>query len=232
VYKPKAIPFTSKVPVPASPPKEFQSTYSEKSIESSPSQTPFRVMKREEPPKPQPASVTFEPSPEPQPKLTGRSPIFQTVKPTVSSSDSLIDYMSQTIITKKEKKKIAKEKKKQDKEKTEIKKEKKILESREKGSLFQTLTHKTEALTQIQDVPFMPFVEESKTKKGGISKLRIIPNVADIGADSSTFTEFTSIKPNQEEKPKPKSSDLLACEHCGTILSSDFAFCNKCGNKL
>jgi len=272
VYKPKTIPFTSNVPVPAPTPKEFQSSYSEKSIESYQSQTPFRVMKREETPKPQPASMTFEPSPEPQPKLTGRSPIFQTAKPTVSSSDSLIDYMPPAIIKKKEKKKIAKEKKKQDKEKAKIEKEKKIVESREKqenlteamkkskkdkkekqleptkskpsqapapkkpksemGSLFQTLTQKTEPLTNNQSVPFMPFGGESKTKEEGKSKLRIIPNVADIEADSSTFTAFTPIQPIQEEKPKPKSSDLLVCEQCGSILSSDYTFCNKCGNEL
>ncbi len=88
VYKPKTIPFTSNAPVPASPPKEFQSYYSEKRIESSPSQTPFRVIKREETPKPQPASLTFETSPESQPEWTGRSPLFPTTTPTVSSSNS------------------------------------------------------------------------------------------------------------------------------------------------
>ena len=51
------------------------------------------------------------------------SSIFQTAKPTVSHS--LIDNIPQTIITKTEKKKIAKEKKKQDKEKSKIEKENK-----------------------------------------------------------------------------------------------------------
>ena len=270
VYKPKTIPFTSNVPVPAPPPKEFQSYYSENPIDSSPSQTPFRVIKREETPKPQPASMNFEPSPEPQPELTGRSPIFPTTTPPESSSDSLIDYMPQTIITKKEKKKIAKEKKKQDKEKAKLEKEKKISEEREKqenlieamkkskkdkkekqveptksepsqaptpikpkpgmDSLFQTLAQKTEDLSTEQSVPFIPFTGESKTKEEGKSKLRIIPNIADIEADSSNFTAFTSTQPIQEEKPKSK--DLLICEQCGSILSSDYAFCNKCGNKL
>ena len=271
VYKPKTIPFTSNVPVPATPPKEFLSSYSEKPIESS--STPFRVKKREEPPKPQPASMTFEPSHEPQPELTGRSPIFPTAISTKSSSDSLIDYMPKAIISKKEKKKEAKEKKKQDKEKAKIEKEKKNIEDREKqenlieamktskkskkakkekqlkptksktsqtpapekskpemGTLFQTLTQKTEDLTTDQSVPFKPFTGESKTKEEGKSKLRIIPNVADIEADSSNFTAFTSTQPIQEEKPKSK--DLLICEQCGSILSSDYAFCNKCGNKL
>jgi len=273
VYKPKTIPFMSNAPVPAPPPKEFQNYYSEKPIESSPSQTPFRVIKREETPKPQPASMTFEPSPEPKPELTGRSPIFQTTTPPKSSSDSLIDYTPQAIITKKEKKKIAKEKKKQDKEKAKIEKEKNIIEEREKqenlieamkkskkskkdkkekqvepiksepsqfftplkpkpgmDSLFQTLAQKTEDLTTDQSVSFIPFTGESKTKEEGKSKLRIIPNIADIEADSSNFTAFTSTQPIQEEKPK--SNDLLICEQCGSILSSDYTFCNKCGNKL
>jgi len=262
VYKPKTIPFTSNAPVPAPPPKEFQSSYSEKPIDSSPSQTPFRVIKRTENPKPQPASMTFERSPEPQPELTSKS-----------SSDSLIDYMPQTIITKKEKKRIAKEKKKQDKEEARFEKEKKIIEEREKqdnlieamkkskkskkskkenqvkptksepsqaptptkpkprmDSLFQTLTQKAEDLTTDQSVPFKPFTGESKIKEEGKSKLRIIPNVADIEADSSNFTAFTSTQPIQEEKSKSK--DLLICEQCGSILSSDYTFCNKCGNKL
>jgi len=262
VYKPKTIPFTSNAPVPAPPPKEFQSSYSEKPIDNSPSQTPFRVIKRTETPKPQPASMTLEPSPEPQPELTSKS-----------SSDSLIDYMPQTIITKKEKKRIAKEKKKQDKEEARLEKEKKIIEEREKqenlieamkkskkskkskkekqvkptksepsqaptptkpkprvDSLFQTLTQKTEDLTTDQSVPFKPFTGESKIKEEGKSKLRIIPNVADIEANSSNFTAFTSTQPIQEEKSKSK--DLLICEQCGSILSSDYTFCNKCGNKL
>ncbi len=272
IYKPKTIPFTSNVPEPAPPPKEFQSSYSEKPIESSFGHTPFRVLKREEPPKPQPASMTFEYSPKPQEELTDKSPIFPPPTPRRSSSDSLHDYMPEAIITKKEKKKEAKEKKKQDKEKAKIEKEKKTVEKREKqekliedmkkskkikkekqleptkskpslppapkkpkpeiDSLFQTLTQKNEDLTSNQSVPFIPFTGKSNTKEEGTSKLRIIPNVADIEADSNTFTTFTSTQPIQEEKQKKKSKDLLICEQCGSILSSDYAFCNKCGNKL
>lgn len=270
LYKPKTIPFTSNVPEPAPPPKEFQSSYPEKPIDSSPNQIPFRVIKREEQPKPQPA--TFEPTPKPQPELTARSPISETLTPSTSSSDSLIDYMPQTIISKKEKKKKLKEKKKQDKEKAKIEKEKKTLEKREKqenliesmkkskkdkkekqiehkktkpsqtiipvkpkpemDTLFQTLTQKTEDITPDQSVPFIPFTGESKTKEEGTSKLRIIPNVADIEAESNSFSSVTSNQTVQEEKPKKKQKDLLICEQCGSILSSDYAFCNKCGNRL
>lgn len=272
VYKPKSIPFTSNIPEPTTPPKEFQSSYSEKPTESSLSHTPFRVIKREEPPKPQPASMTFEFSPKPQPDSSSESPIFQPLTTPTSSSDSLVDYMPQAIINKKEKKKKAKEKKKQDKEKSKIEKEKKAVEEREKqeklieamkkskkdkkdkkleptkskpaktstptkpkpavDSLFQALSQKTEDFTPSQSVPFMPFTGESKTKEGGTSKLRIIPNVADIEAEPNSFTAFASTQPAQEEKPKNKSKDLLICEQCGSILSSDYSFCNKCGNKL
>ena len=268
VYKPKAIPFTN-APEPAPPPKEFQRPPSEKPTESTSIHTPFRVIKREEPPKPQPASITFEPSPKPQPDTTSRSPIFQPQTAPGSTSDSLIDYMPQTIISKKEKKKKAKEQKKQEKEAAKIEKEKKISEEREKqenlikamkkskkekqtepkktkpsslptvskpkvgmDSLFQTLSQRSEVESQSQSVPFMPFTGERKTKEEGASKLRIIPNVADVEANSNSFTAFTSAQQIEEEKPKSKSKDLLICEQCGSILSSDYAFCNKCGNKL
>ncbi len=271
VYRPKTIPFTSNVPEPAPPPKEFQTSSSEKPIEKPLSHTPFRVIKREEPQKPQPASMTFEPRPKSQSESTDKSPIFQTAIPSEASSDSLIDYMPQTILTKKEKKKQAKEKKKQDKEKAKIEKEKKILEDREKqdelieamkkskkakkekqakpiaseplqappsqsktgmDSLFQTLTQKNQDSALEEGVPFMPFTGSSKTEEKGASKLRIIPNVADIETESSGFTSFTPSQPIEQEKLKTKSKDLLICEQCGSILSSDYAFCNKCGNKL
>ncbi len=131
VYKPQTIPFSSNIPVPATPPKEFQTDKPEKSEAGSSTHTPFRVMKREEPPKPQPASMTFEPVPEPKAEPTSVTPLFQTSKTQPSSSESLIDYMPQTILSKKEMKKIAKEKKKQEKEKKNIEareKQEKLLE--------------------------------------------------------------------------------------------------------
>ena len=276
IYKPKAVPFTN-APEPAPPPKEFQSPTSNIPTETTPIHTPFRVIKREQPVKPQPASMDFEPRSKPQTETPSQSPIFhpQTEKEakTEIASDSLFDYMPETIISKKEMKKKAKEKKKQDKEKAKIEKEKKIAEQREKqeklledmkklkkekkekqpkqkkskpsetsapsisrpdtGSLFQTLTQKTEEFPTDQSVPFMPFVGEGNTKEEGASKLRIIPNVADIEAEpNNSFTAFTSSPQIQEEKPKGKSNELLICEQCGSILSSDYAFCNKCGNKL
>jgi hypothetical protein len=99
-------------------------------------------------------------------------------------------------------------------------------------SLFQTLTQKNQDSALEEGVPFMPFTGSSKIEEKGASKLRIIPNVADIETESSGFTSFTPSQPIEQEKLKTKSKDLLICEQCGSILSSDYAFCNKCGNKL
>jgi len=206
-YKPKTIPFTSNLPIPVPPPKEFQKTKAESSEESHSSQTPFRVTKKEEAPKPQPSSMTFEPKPQPE---------------------SLVDYMPQTIIPKKELKRLAKEKKKQAKEKAKIEKEKKNSEQREKqgelfevmmtskkskkekkltdegmmpeqistqvpqnserSSLFQTLTQRTEENSEESSVSFVPFTATKKVDEEEKSKLRIIPNVADIDRNFTSFT--------------------------------------------
>ncbi len=271
-YKPKAIPFTSNVPIPAPTPKEFQTPKTENSTEISSFLTPFRVMKREEPPKPQPASMTFKPTPEPQQEVAVEPPFFQAPVSQPASSESLVDYMPQTIIPKKEMKRLAKEKKKQDKEKAKIEKEKKISEKREKqgelfeamktskkskkekkpiddgltlkqtspqvstnaepSSLFQTLSQRTEEIPSESSSPFIPFTATKRVGEEEKSKLRIIPNVADIESNFTSFTAITSSDSVQEEKQKGKKKDLLICEQCGTILSSDYAFCNKCGNKL
>jgi len=263
VYKPKAIPFTSKVPIPVPVPKEFQIPKIKNFAESFSVQTPFGIMRRKEPPKPQPASMTFEPTPQPQQELVSEPPFFQAQVSQPDSMESLVDYMPQTIISKKELKRLAKEKKKLDKEKAILEKEKKISEKRkkqgeiveamktskkdkkekqleptkskpERGSLFQTLTQRTEHLTTSQSAFFMPFTGESKTKEEGKSKLRIIPNVADIDIYFTPpgCAAITSIHPVQEEKQNGKKKELIKCDQCGFILSSDYAFCNKCGNKL
>jgi hypothetical protein len=231
-YVPKSAPFTPNIPTPVPAPKEFQDQESKTS-----STTPFRVIKPEEPPKPKPSSMTF---------LTPPSEPTQEIQ-----SDSLVDYMPQTIISKKEKKKIEKEKKKLEKEKLKIEKEKKLQAERElkharksKGdskksegpttsqgiNLFQTLTHKTEEDSTIEKYEsFVPFIGTEKKEDKKSSTLRIIPNIADIEPEPSSFATLT---PPQEDTPKAQSKDLLVCEQCGAILSADYAFCNKCGNKL
>ncbi|MHA1533096.1 MAG: GTP-binding protein [Promethearchaeota archaeon] len=268
-YKPKTVPFTSNVPIPAPTPKEFQTPQKEKLPESSSFQTPFRVTKREDPPKPRPASMTFEPTPQPQQEIAVEPPFFQDSASQPASSESLVDYMPQTMISKKEMKKLAKEKKKHEKEKAKIEKEKKISEQRgdlfeamktskkskkqknadddgvipeqmtpqvspssEPSSLFQTLTQRTEAIPAESSTSFVPFAATKSVDEEEKSKLRIIPNVADIDSNFTSFTTITSSHSVQEENEKEKKKDLLICEQCGTMLSSDYAYCNKCGNKL
>ena len=245
-YKPRTVPFSSNIPVPAPTPEEFKSHKAEISPETSNMQTiPFIVSKKEEPIKPKPASMTFEPAP----SSTSDSPISQ----------SLVDYMPETIISKKEKKKLEKEKKKKEKEikiKVEKEKQDRLIEEmkqskkeKKKGgpeqelvfpksdatistpSLFQALTQKTEEVKSGESTPFLSFasIEEPKTEES--STLRIIPNVVDIEPESNSFTVITSSsKSSIDEEPKPK--DFLTCSQCGATLSSDYAFCNKCGNKL
>ena len=271
-YKPKTVPFTSNVPIPAPTPKEFQTPQKEKPPESSSIQTPFRVTKREDPPKPRPASMTFEPTPQPQQEIAVEPPLFQDSASQPASSESLVDYMPQTMISKKEMKKLAKEKKKHEKEKAKIEKEKKISEQRDKqgdlfeamktskkskkqknadddgvipkqmtpqvppssepSSLFQTLTQRTEAIPAESSASFVPFAATKSVDEEEKSKLRIIPNVADIDSNFTSFTTITSSHSVQEENEKEKKKDLLICKQCGTMLSSDYAYCNKCGNKL
>jgi len=271
-YRPKAVPFSSNIPVPAPAPEEFRSIQ-----EESPTSTPFRVVKKEEQPKPKPASMTFEPESQPTPKESEVNPLFQpsSAPSTELSSESLIDYMPQTILSKKEKKKAAKDKKREQKEKTKLEKEKKLQEAREKhekmleemkkprkekkekqkkekeklatplmdtkpsstqksesSSLFQTLTHKTEDTEPSGSTPFVPFSATTKSDQSGTSKLRIIPNISDIESEPRAFTTFPSTTSVQKEATQPKSKDLMICEQCGAILSADYAFCNKCGNKL
>ena len=210
-YVPKSVPFSSTPsPTPAPPPKEFQTTEM-----SSSSKKP---------------STQFPPSQEIE-----------------EESDSLIDYMPDVILSKKEKKRKAKEQKRLEKQKAKEEKEKqkqdKNIEDKKKpkkdkkekvkteagtSSLFQALTARADEQEELPK-KIIPFIAATKeTKEPSSSKLRIIPNIADI--------EREPISPPQPEmfsdNVKPNSKDLLICEQCGAILSADYAFCNKCGHKL
>ena len=100
------------------------------------------------------------------------------------------------------------------------------------SSLFQTLTQRTEEISVESSASFVPFTATKRIDEEEKSKLRIIPNVADIDSNFTSFTAITSSHSGQEQKQKEKKKELLICEQCGTMLSSDYAFCNKCGNKL
>ena len=239
-YKPKSIPFSSKTPSPVPAPEGFPKA--ETSTKKEGISTPFSVSKREEPAKPMPASMMFEPAQE-----------IPSEKP---SSQSLADYVPQEMAPKKKKKRMMKEKKKQEKEeklkiqrekqeqlldamkKSKKEKKEKKSETKEKKSedigavsLFQTLSQRIDDNNEELDsrTP-LPFTGSEDSTKEETSTLRIIPNVADIEDQPSSFTSFT---PSQTEQPETqKSKELLVCKQCGATLSSDYAFCNKCGSKL
>jgi small GTP-binding protein len=218
-YKPKAVPFTANVPIPAPAPEEFQSKQKTTPIESTP---------------------------------------LPTSSKSETKSDSLMDYLPEPVYSKKEKKKLDKQKKKEEKERKvreekekqeellkEMKKTKKhkkekskkekietkeekeipIAEATTAPSLFQTLSQKTET-ERASVATFMPFTPKQEPKTQETSKLRIIPNVSDL---ESTVPHP---KPVQAQTSKSSGKEIIICKGCGAILSSDYQFCNKCGQKL
>jgi Ras-related protein Rab-11A len=239
-YVPKATPFTSNIPVPAPPPEDFQV---DQSI--------------------------------PMPESKESAPFMTSGEPPTNKSDSLVDYMPEPVVSKKDKKKMEKQKKKEEKErklqeekerqqklieemkkakkekKEKSKKEKKEKAEKEKKekaekpeiiipqpapttsdesvstpSLFQTLAQKEEQVEKIQSTSFVPFSKTVEPQNQEKSRLRIIPNAADIETKPSSFT------PIEPPSPSPAKKDLIICKNCGAMLSSDYAFCNKCGSKL
>ena len=236
-YKPKAIPFTNSIPVPAPTPEKFQSPQATPSTQSFPSDL-----------------------------ISNLPPVDSTD----TKSDSLMDYLPEPILSKKDKKKLEKQKKKEEKEKKiqeererqeklleemkHVKKEKKEKTKKEKKekveskeikppvsaqpasvkettsapSLFQTLSQKTEDTEKTIVEAFVPFTADKESEAQEISKLRIIPNVSDFETKSSTQTSATA----QPKTPKSSGKEIIICKQCGAILSSDYAFCNKCGSKL
>jgi small GTP-binding protein len=228
-YIPKATPFTSNIPVPAPAPEGFQIDEAVQPSESN--STP---------------SAPFLPSKEPSP----------------TKSDSLIDYMPEPIYSKKDKKKLEKQKKKEDKEKKlqeekerqqklieemkkpkkekkeKPKKEKKEKPKKEKKveskspSLFQALTQKDDEQESVPSDLFVPFSKTVETQNQETSKLRIIPNAENIEKSPSSFTSLQSSPQNQSQSSSSGKKELIICKNCGAMLSSDYAFCNKCGSQL
>ena len=93
---------------------------------------------------------------------------------------------------------------------------------KEESSLFQALTQKPGDSTK--DSLFTAFTSSEKSEP---SKLRIIPNVADI----DNFSNPLPPVPTVQDKSS-KRRETIVCKQCGSVLSSDYAFCNKCGSAL
>jgi small GTP-binding protein len=242
-YKPKSIPFSpKKTPSPAPAPEGFQMP--RESTQKQNVNAPFRVSKKEEPVVPRPASRGVQPT--------------QEIPNKESSSQTLEDYLPKEEDSKKKKKLLIKQKKKQEKEQKlkiarekqeqlidamkkskKVKKEKKSKLKEEKPedidapSLFQTLSQRVEDTSEdFSKDSFIPFMSTEEKSKEETSTLRIIPNVADIENEPSSFKAFNQPQTEIKQSESEKSKELLICKQCGATLSSDYAFCNKCGSKL
>ncbi|MFX1280139.1 MAG: GTP-binding protein [Promethearchaeota archaeon] len=233
-YRPKTVPFATNVPVPAPAPEGFR------------------------------PSQNFPPA---EKHYKSTAPFTSLSQESQAKSDSLVDYMPEQVISKKERKKLEKQKKKEEKEKKiqqeqemkSAKKEKKEKQKKEKKekeepsesvslvpdpskmsktevtstpSLFQALTQKGEEAITSPSSPFVPFSDIKKDQIQEESKLRIIPDATDIKPKASGFTPLQSTTPTQVTTPSSNGKELIVCKNCGAVLSSDYAFCNKCGTRL
>lgn len=266
-YKPKAVPFSSNVPVPAPAPEGFGIPAMKKPTETS-GPAPFLISGKNKPAESLTATETSPIFPIPPSSSASKSvePAIPFTSAPETQSDSLMDYMPETIMSKKEKKKLEKQKKKEEKIRAKQEKDKKVQEAKEKfkqeqeskklkkkdkkkkdddepeddenlleapapplaskpsesSSLFQSLSQKTEPAKSSVFVPFTP----GGSKKEESSKLRIIPNVADI----ETVPAPTPVAPVPKKEEKKK--EVVICQQCGAMLSNEYMFCNKCGARL
>ncbi|MFX1529945.1 MAG: GTP-binding protein [Promethearchaeota archaeon] len=235
IYKPKSVPFASKIPTPAPPPEGFQpaQTIVEKS-DIPP--TPFLTSQGERQAKSD-SLMDYMPEPvyskkdlkkiEKQKKKEEKEKKIQEEK---EKQQQLIEEMKKAKKEKKEKPKKEKKAKEEFAVARPVSAATSASTPTSTPSLFQTLTQKDDEFAQAQSSHFIPFSEKKESQVQETSKLRIIPNAADIGSKPSGFTP---IQPKTQSKAaRPGSKELIICKNCGAILSSDYAFCNKCGTSL
>lgn len=238
-YKPKAVPFASNVPTPAPAPEGFQSVKEIPTAENSNlPPTPFLRSQGE----PQPKSdslMDYMPEPiyskkdmkklEKQKKKEEKEKKIQEEK---EKQQQLLEAMKKTKKEKKEKPKKEKKAKVESTAAVPIPPITPVSKPTSTPSLFQALTQKDDETTNAHSSHFVPFSEKKESQIQENSKLRIIPNAADIGSKPSGFTPIQSTPTPQSNGSKSGSKELIICKNCGAILSSDYAFCNKCGSHL
>jgi len=226
-YKPKAVPFTSNVPVPAPAPEGFQSPLAKPSIDSKPSSSAPFLMPQDTQETKSDSLMDYLPEPvyskkdvkkaEKQKKKVEKEKKLQEEK---ERQQKLLEDMKKAKKEKKEKPK--KEKKEKIESKTTVSvPTTPTAEVSSTSSLFQTLSQKTDETEKSTVADFMPFTAKKRTEIQEVSKLRIIPNISDVES-----------KPVQSEVSKSSEKEIIMCRKCGAILSSDYQFCNKCGTPL
>ena len=231
-YKPKAAPFTASVPIPAPTPEGFQAPQGTPSIESTPSSAASDSL------------MDYLPEPiyskkdkkklEKQKKKEEKEKKLQEEK---EKQEKLLEEMKKVKKEKKEKKEKPKKEKKEKVEKIETKPSVSVpttpaAEVTGTPSLFQTLTQKTDDIEKISTGAFVPFIAKAESEAQEESKLRIIPNVTDIKSKPVAFTPTQSPPSVQTGATKASGKEMITCKQCGAMLSSDYAFCNKCGTQL
>jgi Ras-related protein Rab-11A len=239
-YMPKVAPFTSNIPTPAPTPKGFQLGQEIYSSESnSAASTPF-LTSREQIPVKSDSLVDYMPEPiyskknkkkiEKQKKKDEKEKKIQEEK---ERQQKLIEEMKKAKKKKKEKPTKGKKEKSESPDPTAFQPTPKTTspdESPKTPSLFQALIQKDDETEKIQSSSFVPFRKTVEIQNQEKSKLRIIPNAADIETKLSSFTSLQSIP--QSKSSSSDKKELIICKNCGAMLSSDYTFCNKCGSQL
>jgi Ras-related protein Rab-11A len=279
-YKPKTIPFTSSIPIPAPAPQEFKTSEKETESESLVDYMPETILSKKEIKRM-----------EKQKKKEEKEKALQEKR---EKAAKLKEEMQSVGKQEKEKAKLEKEKAKQEKEKAKLdkqkekeEKEKALQEKREKAAklkedmqkvgkekkkeveepvsqpfvipqqpfpeksksetpnLFERLSKKTDQIATPQSAQFIPFGAKQTSSDQEPSKLKIIPNIADLEErqgqvpsqkpSTGIFENYQQKEPlgsTRGEIPATRKSNMVICPQCGAMLSSEYAFCNKCGSKI
>ncbi|MFX0021666.1 MAG: GTP-binding protein [Candidatus Hermodarchaeota archaeon] len=228
-YKPKAVPFTDKVPVPAPAPEGFQSQSGTSSAESTPSSTSAFFPVQHTAASKSDSLMDYLPEPvyskKDKKKIEKQKKKEEKEKKLREEQERQERLLEEMKSTKKEKKQKPKKEKKE-KVETVPEKPASTPEVSTTTSLFQTLSQKTEPEKTPVTAAFMPFTAKTEPESQETSKLRIIPNVSNI----ETFPPQE--QPVQAQQAKPAGKEIIICKQCGATLSSDYQFCNKCGSQL
>ena len=241
-YKPKAIPFSANVPVPAPAPEGFQTPQEKPSIKGTQEKVSPFLMTKEAPRTETESLMDYMPEPlyskKDKKKIEKQKKKEEKEKRLQEERERQEKFVEEMKKTKKEKKEKPKKEKKEKIKHVETKKPIPVQippspsEPVSTPTLFQALTQKADETIKTSDSQILPFTATKEAEVQESSKLRIIPNVADIESKPTAFTSFQSAPTVQKEERETTSKELLICKNCGSMLSSDYAFCNKCGNKL
>ena len=99
---------------------------------------------------------------------------------------------------------------------------------KEEPSLAEALASKTKKVKRTNVfTPFTPIIESTEEENAVFNS---IPNIDELEKTlESRIAPSPQTVPFQDQRSQTKK---VICKQCGTMLSSDYAFCNKCGAPL